>query len=297
MDEEGRKCVALPRLVQSLVGKKVVAISAGDMHTAVCTADGELYTFGAGYEGQCGHGSPNSEVVPRRVKALTGENVVGVSCGDEHTMALTDGGAVFTFGCGARHQLGHGGTNNELVPRRVEALDGVAIAGIDAGTFHSVAWTGTGELYTWGYGENGRLGHGGLEDEPLPRLVEALVGRIVKGVAAGAEHTVAWTDMGELLTWGNGGQGRLGHGEPQAGESPLELVPRVVQALAGQRVVMASAANHTIVLTAADQVRWFGPVFHEDEDEDEDEDEEGLLPAPTWAPNVLDLDGALAGVP
>ena len=92
--------------------------------------------------------------------------MVDVSCGDFHTMALTDGGAVFTFGHGVVHRLGHGGTNNELVPRRVEGLAVVAIAGIEAGCDHSAAWTGTGELYTWGRGDFGTLGHGGEEDEP-----------------------------------------------------------------------------------------------------------------------------------
>ena len=65
------------------------------------------------------------------------------------------------------------------------------------------------------------------------RAVEALVGRRVKGAAAGGYHTVAWTDTGELLTWGRGVNGHLGHGEPQADEFDdggdyLVLAPRVV---------------------------------------------------------------------
>jgi len=36
-------------------------------------------------------------------------------------------------------------------------------------------WTETGELFTFGYGDWGRLGHGGEERELVPRLVEALV--------------------------------------------------------------------------------------------------------------------------
>ena len=34
-------------------------------------------------------------------------NVVGVSCGSTHTVVLTNGGSVFTFGNGRNHQLGH----------------------------------------------------------------------------------------------------------------------------------------------------------------------------------------------
>ena len=45
VDEDEVPCVTVPRLVQSLVGNKVVAVAASGAHTAVCTANGELYTF------------------------------------------------------------------------------------------------------------------------------------------------------------------------------------------------------------------------------------------------------------
>ena len=133
------------------------------------------------------------------------------------------------------------------------SADGALITAL-AGVSYSIAWTCTGELYTWGAGFGGQLGHGGLDDETLPRLVETLTGRRIKGAAAGSGHTVAWTDTGQLWTWGCGHGGQLGHGEPRQDE----VNPRVVQAMAGQRVVMASAINHTLVITATGEVSTFG---------------------------------------
>ena len=92
----------------------------------------------------------------------------------------------------------------------------------------------------------------------MPRLVEALEGIRIIGAAASGSHTVAWTDAGELLTWGRGDKGRLGHGPGEPGATDVVLVPRVVQALAGQRVVRASAASHTMALTATGRVYTFG---------------------------------------
>jgi len=46
----------------------------------------------------------------------------------------------------------------------------------------------------------------------MPRLVEALAGKTVVGAAAGVVHTAAWADAGELLTFGHGLCGMLGHG-------------------------------------------------------------------------------------
>ena len=63
-----------------------------------------------------------------------------------------------------------------------------------------------GEVYvfTFGYGLCGKLGHEEHQNEDVPRLVEALVGKKVVGASAGAGHTAAWTDAGEVFTIGNG---------------------------------------------------------------------------------------------
>jgi len=72
-----------------------------------------------------------------------------------------------------------------------------------------------------------RLGHGGQQREVLPRLIEALTGKKVIGASAGRGHNAAWTDAGELFTFGNRANGRLGHGGQAVG-----LVPRLVEACA-----------------------------------------------------------------
>jgi alpha-tubulin suppressor-like RCC1 family protein len=46
----------------------------------------------------------------------------------------------------------------------------------------------------------------------VPTKVEALHGITIQSVALGSEHSVAVTDGGEVLSWGGGGSGRLGHG-------------------------------------------------------------------------------------
>ena len=107
----------VPRLVEALGGKKVTGASAGDSHTAVWTNAGVLFTFGRGKDGPLGHGGEADEHVPRRVEALGGKKVIGTSAGAYHTAVWTDAGEIFTFGSGANGELGHGGVQNEYVPR------------------------------------------------------------------------------------------------------------------------------------------------------------------------------------
>ena len=48
------------------------------------------------------------------------------------------------------------------------------------------------EVYTWGRGEDGRLGHGDGSDKPVPTLVAGpLRGRRVVSIAAGLIHSMA----------------------------------------------------------------------------------------------------------
>src|SRR3546814_15080290 len=71
---------------------------------------------------------------------------------------------------------------------------------------------GDGQVYTWGRGDDGRLGHGDNGWQYVPRLLERLSNRSVVQVACGSYHTAAVTASGELLTWGGGMYGKLGHG-------------------------------------------------------------------------------------
>lgn len=61
-------------------------------------------------------------------------------------------------------------------PRVIESLQGKNILDISCGGAHSAAITASGELYTWGKGRYGRLGHRDSEDQLKPKLVEALIG-------------------------------------------------------------------------------------------------------------------------
>ena len=113
----------VPRLVEALSGKTVVGASASSEQTVIWTASGALYSCGRGTHGVLGHGEEFDEFVPRQVKALSGKKVMGASVSPYHTVAWTSTKEIFTFGWGFEGNLGHGGTANELEPRRVEAFE------------------------------------------------------------------------------------------------------------------------------------------------------------------------------
>ena len=89
----------MPNRVVALEGVKVVAVSCGYRHTAAISENGTLYTFGRGKYGKLGHGDEQPRLVPRRVGGeLEGVKVVAVSCGINHTAAVSEEGTLFTWG-------------------------------------------------------------------------------------------------------------------------------------------------------------------------------------------------------
>ena len=106
---------------------------------------------------------------------------------------------------GANHggRLGLGDTISDkevIVPKQVNA-DTISWAQIECGPFHTVALSTDGEVYTWGCGGAGELGHGDYTERNVPTKVESLSGETIVKIACGMMHTAALTSEGKLLTW------------------------------------------------------------------------------------------------
>lgn len=92
---------------------------------------------------------------------------------------------------------------------------------IQLGNYHAMALTNQGEVFTWGWGEQGQLGHGDDSNQPLPKLVETL--REVLYIGAGTQFSMALTYYGELYAWGHNDMGQLGIGNTTMQKSPVRV--------------------------------------------------------------------------
>lgn len=89
-----------------------------------------------------------------------------------------------------------------------------------------------GNLYTWGSGYKGKLGHGDLEDRLIPTKISFFdENKIrVKKFVAGGIHSACLTEEGKIYTWGCGSDGRLGHKESENHRYLFkEMIPRLVE--------------------------------------------------------------------
>ncbi|KZV19038.1 hypothetical protein F511_08466 [Dorcoceras hygrometricum] len=219
----------------------VLLISAGASHSLAVLAGNAVCSWGRGEDGQLGHGDADDRFSPTLLSGLDGKGIVSVSCGSDHTAAYSDSEAqVYSWGWGDFGRLGHGHSSDLFSPQPIKAIRGLQIKQIACGDSHCLAVTMEGELHSWGRNQNGQLGLGNTEDSLVPRKVEAFQGKAIKMFAAGAEHTVAVTEDGELYGWGWGRYGNLG-----LGDRGDRLVPGIVSA-----VVISGGWRHTMAVTS-----------------------------------------------
>lgn len=79
------------------------------------------------------------------------------------------------------------------------------------GSNHALILTDMGQVYSFGLGNHGQLGSGDLTSCDQPRLVEALGGLFIKGVACGSWHSLVVSGCGDMYSWGWNQHGQLGH--------------------------------------------------------------------------------------
>lgn len=127
----------------------VLAVAAGDTFSLFLKSDHTTAAIGLDIDGQLGDGGTVAgSFVFTQVANLT--NVVAISAGNAHGLALKDDGSVWAWGNNFYGQLGDETTNGRNAPVRV--LNVTAPSSIAAGSIHSLAVKPDGSVWEWGNG-------------------------------------------------------------------------------------------------------------------------------------------------
>ena len=264
--------------VKGLHRQRVVQLAAAT-HSAAVTESGALFTWGHAGPwlglGDCGSLAVESPTMVRLPCADDAQNaaattddscrVVHVAVAEKHSIAIMADGSVLTCGAGRHGKLGHASTADVAQMRRIEAgsLYGRRVVQGAAGATHSVllalapaeaAMDGVrAEIYTFGCGRQGQLGHGSWGVRNIPtRLLCPGLERCLQVAASGC-HSAAVTADGDALTWGCGAEGQLGHGNRRNCSRPTK-----VQGLPCSVAQLAAGDKHTVLLGEHGGVWTFG---------------------------------------
>lgn len=139
----------------------VIKIAAGFNHALAITKDGALYAWGGNEEGQIGINSTENANYASRVLNNEGTepiySIVDVSAGNSSSIAMDDGGNVYTWGLNSNGQLGIGNNASKSLPQI--SLCSQAIR-VQMGYAESGILKQNGSIESWGSNSYGELGNG-----------------------------------------------------------------------------------------------------------------------------------------
>jgi len=238
----------IPLVMKDFLYLDVLGIYCGDSVAFGVMTNGALFSWGGGKYGRTGHGDESDRLKPTRVEAFRGKKVTRVAVGTHHTLVLMSDGSVYSVGGGEYGQLGNGEFSKfSLEPQKIEGnLENHHVTFIASGSMHCAAVTNNGEMFVWGRGEDGQLGLGNRENQPLPTLVHALNNESIVTCALGMWHTMALTRDGRVYVWGDTTYGQCGIGD-QAKKSKVQLVPTILSMdlLPRKVMILAAGSSHS----------------------------------------------------
>jgi len=122
--------------------------------------------------------------------------MVSTACGDYHNLGLDTSGQAFSLPSPLHFSSFPGGAQQKVTQ-------------VVCGKEHCMLLTEHGQVYSWGGGTRGQLGHGTLCNEENPRLIMALDGMKIIKIAAGGWHSAAISEFHDLYMFGWNESGQL----------------------------------------------------------------------------------------
>ena len=219
----------------------VIAVSAGSYHSLALKSDGTVWAWGCNYyEGRLGDGTAVDKTTPVQVRGgESGEefltDIVAISTGYNHSLALKSDGTVWSWGDNEYGKLGDGTAVDKTTPVQVKGGESgeeflTNIVAISAGDDHSLALKVDGTVWAWGNDGNGQLGDGTTVDKTTPVQVkggeteeEPLVNIAAISSSAISNASFAIKSDGKIYGWGENGKGELGDGTTDDKSIPTEI--------------------------------------------------------------------------
>ncbi|HJT81667.1 MAG TPA: hypothetical protein VJ719_10750, partial [Chthoniobacterales bacterium] len=254
----------LPAPVPDFSG--AIAVGAGAYHTIALRADGTVWAWGYNDDGEMGDGTTSRRLSPVQVMIADGvplTDVIAISAGQYHNLALKGDGTVCSWGYNSDGQLGDGTRTNSRFAKQIPALN--QVHSIRAGGFHSIAIQHhapappafnrtirierpnkpdqlpnqarnsqsdslpshvTADATSdslWMWGDNSR---GQLGDGTTVDKLTPVPGSttdVVNAVAAGSEHTLLVRADGTVVGFGRNNEGQANGNPAVSGSQPAEV--------------------------------------------------------------------------
>ncbi|KAL0216494.1 hypothetical protein P9112_008678 [Eukaryota sp. TZLM1-RC] len=176
--------------------ERVVQISAGEEFSLARTGMNTVYSWGKGDNFRLGHGNSNDQPEPKMIDDLI--DVVDISAGNWHGLAVLENGKVKGWGWDHIGQLGLGG--NQPKPKEIPINNIKYVYGCQMSSFFL---SHDGFLMSTGYNNQGELCRGDNNWKGEIDYIVDYQSNHVISVACGNLYTIFLNDIGEVFSCGS----------------------------------------------------------------------------------------------
>jgi alpha-tubulin suppressor-like RCC1 family protein len=238
----------------------VIQVATSNSSEYALLADGEVYAWGQGTDGELGNGgSGNSFTVPVRVAFPAGVKIAFLPADTmpfDAALAVDTTGRAWGWGLNEGGEFCLGNTQSHATPVQLPFSRVTALAG----AYNHATYDAGGTLYSCGDNAYGDLGDGLTASSHVPVKVKNLAGSQVVALVASFGNAGALLSDGKYFDWGMNGQGQLGNGTaPRPSPVPVQVslpgpVAQVAQggSLPGNGQTLVMLANGALYSWGAD---------------------------------------------
>ena len=204
-------------------------------HSLAIDTNGTLWAWGSNYMGQLGDSTNGSKTTPVPIRQET--KFTAVSAGAFHSLAIDNNGNLWDWGTYDNRQIANDlawvlpsnfSFSNPVRARYSDSpvqinTDGVKFKEVSAGWSFSLALDTDGNIWSWGFNNQGELGDGtsGNSRYTPQRITEGIK---FQSIAAGWFSCLAIDVDGNLYAWGGNGYGKLGTGDTSPKSVPTPIM-------------------------------------------------------------------------
>jgi hypothetical protein len=213
-------------LLEELCNKNVIDIK-HYYHTIARTIDGKVYCWGHNYKGVLGNGREEWNTTtdkPELNEFLKDKHVIDICCGFQHSLVLTIDGEVYVWGDNEFGQIGCADNREcQLIPYLVQGFNGEKVEAIACGSYHSLALTESGHVFSWGLNDCGQLGYSSMTyPSNSPKIIDENV--LFVRISCGRKHSLMLSVEGTVYVLGANDLGQLGTNDYKNQYFPKRLI-------------------------------------------------------------------------
>ena len=208
-----------PVSVAGVTGATQLAL--GSSHACAVLGTGTVKCWGANDMGQLGNGKWLTSPTPVLAYSLTG--ALKIATGTSHTCVVVSGGSIYCWGRDDVYQLGNQTQDPAGFSVPMKALGISTATEVAAGDGHTCVRLSSGAVNCFGGDYFGQLGDGTTEhDFGTPIAAKGLSGAVA--VTATGDHSCALKALGQVMCWGDNGDGVLGDGTTTYRSAPVSVL-------------------------------------------------------------------------